>query len=408
MTEKEKIKKIKKQNDAIFFAKLNEKIAGELKAKKADTPSNPFYNLRPILGAKGTTVKGNFEKDWYRFFILIGSRGKGKSFSVNYHALKKKMDEVLHGKEPVKLTIMFKSDQSMMTALANNCKSLLDPIHHRKFITANGFVLKRNGETVYLGKPDEVEEDEETGKTKVIKNRERIELLRCVALSNMAADKELISFDNEFNGTYIFMLHEFAREKSERKTFDLTYNFVNTIINNLRFYKGKMEIFLCGNMLEEASDVMTLFNFIPLKYGRYFLKKRRAIVDYMAPSEKYKEMLKGSIMESFEGTFEASTFTNEIKSDMKSIHKGRLLKPNYIIQFDRDTKFTVWDKGVIADWKKENKQIIAMRPYQDLVYQRDTVETIVQTFHAKGYKFTNLKTLKVFKQEIANLKGSRG
>ena len=74
-----------------------------------------------------------------------------------------------------------------------------------------------------------------------------------------------------------------------------------------------MRIFLIGNTLEECSDILTMFNFIPEQFGRYKLKSRRCVIDYMPPSEKYKARRKGSVADLL--TPEVSNFTNEISFD---------------------------------------------------------------------------------------------
>ena len=107
------------------------------------------------------------------------------------------------------------------------------------------------------------------------------------------------------------------------------YSLVNQLENLVRNTKCKIRIFFLGNTLEEASDVLCSFNFIPEEYGRYTLVKnkkklvaflnelkasktdeektavyrkykgvdfgKRAVIDYIEPSEAYKTMRQGSI-----------------------------------------------------------------------------------------------------------------
>ena len=153
---------------------------------------------------------------------------------------------------------------------------------------------------------------------------------------------------------------------------------------------------------------MTLFNFIPESFGRYKLKKKRAVIDYIPPSKKYLERRKGSIANLL--TPDASTFTNEQKFDRGKIYKGRLQKPQYIIQF-RNHSFTVWDKkNVVCKFNKENKPIISMVPLMinNTVFKSELRDEIVLMNYEKRFMFRDLLTQKMFDKCIKEVKGIKG
>ena len=172
-------------------------------------------------------------------------------------------------------------------------------------------------------------------------------MAKILALSTFYSDKGVALFEDKDLEDEMFAYNiccdEFQRERNEKNTFDITYAFVNQLENLVR-HKTNCRIFLIGNTVEECSDILTLFNFIPERFGRYKLKKKRCIIDYIPPSKKYLERRKGSIASLL--TPDASTFTNEQKYDRGRIFKGRVHKPQYIIEF-RNNKFTVWDKNII-------------------------------------------------------------
>ena len=64
---------------------------------------------------------------------------------------------------------------------------------------------------------------------------------------------------------YHIAVDEFEREKGEKNTFNIVYALVNQLENMVRSTKERIKIFLMGNTLEEASDILCAFNFIPEK-----------------------------------------------------------------------------------------------------------------------------------------------
>ena len=168
-------------------------------------------------------------------------------------------------------------------------------------------------------------------------------MARVLALSTFYNDKGSGLFDKDFlndpNMFYNICLDEMNRELNEKRSFDILYAFTNQLENLVRSTKTRVRVICIGNTLEEASDILCAFNFLPEEFGRYKLKKKRAVIDYIEPSEKYKERRKGTIADILMPT--ASTFTNEIKVDDTLVTKERLIKPTTIIKFRNDVKFTV-------------------------------------------------------------------
>lgn len=234
-------------------------------------------------------------------------------------------------------------------------------------------------------------------------------MCRVLALSTFYSDKGQGYFDKDFlndpNMYYHICLDEFMKEKNEKSSGDICYQFINQMENLVRSTKQRIRCFLVGNTLEEASDILTMFNFIPQEFGIYKLKSKRCVIDYMEPGNLYLARRKGSVADLLSEN--QSNFTNKINFDQTLvISKGtKLIRPTAIIHFDKQTKFTVWDGRVIAPYNKEKCATnIAMRPYIDLLFNQSLRDQIIAAFDCRAFYYKNLITNKKFQKEIALLK----
>ena len=341
------------------------------KIAKAIDSSNQWYTVKSILGYW-----------WAIFYILLGAREAGKSFSVMDFFLSEYFNK---GKEFIWLRL---TEASTKKLLNNNAMQFIDIALMNKY-GINSKDLKTKGNTVfYKNKP----------------------MARILALSTFYSDKGVAHFEDKDFADQMFAYNiccdEFQRERNEKNTFDITYAFVNQLENLVR-HKTNCRIFLIGNTVEECSDILTLFNFIPEAFGRYKLKKKRCVIDYIPPSKKYLERRKGSIASILAP--DASTFTNEQKYDRSKIYKGRVYKPQFIIQF-RNQSFTVWDKNVILRHNKENKPIISMVPLliNNTVFKSELRDEVVLMNYEKKFMFRDLLTQKLFDKCIKEIKGIKG
>lgn len=336
-----------------------------------------WYSLRSLLG-----------NTWALFYMLLGGREAGKSYAcTNLFAWQWKLK-----RRPfywLRLT-----DTSQKKLLANNAEKLIDPDIRRNL----NLDLEVKGDGVY-------EVTRETkGKRTIITSRAL--MARVLALSTFYNDKGSGLFDKDFlsdpNMYYNICLDEMSREKGERKSFDIVYAFTNELENLVRSTKKRLRVICIGNTLEEASDILCAFNFIPEEFGRYYLRKKRAVIDYMEPTEAYLERRKGTIADILMPT--ASTFTNKIDVDTTLVSKERLIKPVCVIKFSKDTRFTVWNSNIIAQWNGEIAPVIPMRPYLDELYNLDKVNSVISIYDARAYLFHNLITQKQFTKELSLLK----
>lgn len=346
-----KLEKSKTYQELMYEKKQREKHA---------RVEREWYSLRSLLG-----------HTWAYFYILLGGREAGKSYAV--------MDYfVWEWRKKEKPFIWLRlTEASMKKMLSNNAAQFVDADIMRRY----DLELTVKGNQVFdHGKP----------------------MAKILSLSTFYSDKGVALFDNEFFLGYNICLDEMNREKNEKKTFDINYAFVNQMENLVRSTKEKLRIFLIGNTLEEASDIMCSFNFIPEEFGRYKLRNKKAIIDYIEPSKKYLARRKGTIADLLAS--DQSTFTNKINVDTSLVDKRRLHKPSFVIKFTKTEAYTVWDGKIIAPFNNEKVRVIPMAAYLDEVFSPEVRDNIIMAFHSRAFLFRNLITQKKFKKALELLK----
>lgn len=323
--------------------------------------------LRSLLGAT-----------WAMFYVLLGGRMTGKSYALTDYMCnqnRKKGDNV-------KLYWLRISETSTKLMLANKAEKLVDPDLVRKYKLS----LSTKGMNVY--------------------NHGKL-FMTVAPLSSMAKMKGVALFDKDYEGEIIIVLDEFQLEQGERRTsFDILYNFIGMLENIARNTKNKIRIFLIGNTLEEASSILKAFNFLPEGFGRYYLKRRRCIIDNIEPTEEYLKDRKGSAADILGGD-QMSNYTNELKRDTELIFKGRRTSPQYIIKFGKgkDQMYIVWDHDVITRYKGQPiNNIISMRPYLDSRFDVDRRQMVIERFDSRAYKFDTLITLSYFQADLQKIR----
>ena len=352
------------------------------KRKKVEMLNYEYYSLRSILGYV-----------WAMFIFLLGGREAGKSYAVT----KLFVHQFLKYGRPFYWLRL--SETSMRKLLMNNAENLVDPdirrLYHLDLVT--------NGNCVYM--VTRRSEPDKNGKTRIL---EKKLMARVLCLATYYNDKGSGLFDKDFlndpNMYYNICLDEMNREPNEKNSFDIVYSFANQIENLIRSTKKRVRIICIGNTLQEASDILSTFEFIPEDFGRYKLRKKRAVIDYIPLTEKYKQRREGTAASILAPT--ASTFTNEIKVDKTLVNKKRLTRPTAIISFGKgdNDKFTLWDDSVIAKYHHEHVRDIAMRPYLDLPFQVDIRDNIIQRFDLRNFTYRDLVTFKLFQKQVELLK----
>lgn len=345
-----------------------------------------WYKLNSIIGY-----------DWAMFYILLGGREAGKSYAVTDFYVKQ------FKKYHRPFTWLRLTDTSAKKLLQNNAEKLVDPDIRRKY----NLDLVTSGCNVYnitrSQKPDK------KGKYKIVKK----ELMaRVLSIATYHGDKGSALFDKDFLNDpkmyYNICLDEMNREANEKNSFDITYSFVNQLENLVRSTKKRVRIICIGNLLDDASDILCSFNFIPEEFGRYKLKSKRAVIEYIEPTEAYLTRRKGTVADILAG--KESTFTNKIEIDKTLVNKARLKKPDFIIKFSKkkDDWFTIWDSRTIKKYNNEQtKFVIPMRPYLDELFNAKLRDNVIINFNARYYLYHNLITFKQFQKALTILKPSQ-
>jgi hypothetical protein len=345
-------------------------IRAQLKAiKRAQErrANSRFYNLNSLLG-----------NDWAMFYVIIGGRMTGKSYSLTDFLCRRK---ATYG-DQCKNYWMRISETSTKALLANKADKLVDPDLKRKY----DLELTTKGMEVYdHGNP----------------------FMTVVPLSQFGKLKGVGFYDKDYTGEINIVLDEFQLEIGERRTsFSILYNFIGMIENLVRTTKNKIRIFLVGNTLEEASTVLKAFNFLPEKFGRFYLKSKRCVIDNLEPTEEYLNDRKGSAADILGGD-SMSNYTNTLTKDTKLIYKGRRCVPTTLIKFSKDCGnwYVVWDGRVISKYKGEKpKRIIAMRPYLDEFYSAELRKMVIEQYDARNWMFNNLIAQSYFQGDLELLR----
>lgn len=323
-------------------------------------------------------LKSLLGNTWAMFYVILGGRMTGKSYALTDYLCNQKRKKG----DGVKNYWMRISETSTKFMLANKAQKLIDPDLVRKY----KLDLSTKGMEAYNhSKP----------------------FMTVAPLSAMAKMKGVAFFDKDYEGEINIVLDEFQLEQGEKRTsFDILYNFIGMIENIARTTKQKIRIFLIGNTLEEASSILKAFNFLPEGFGRFYLKRKRCIIDNIEPTEEYLKDRKGSAADILGGN-EMSNYTNEIRKDLSMISKERLKRPQYLIKFgkQRDKIFIVWENNTITRYKGQPvKSAISMRPYLDELFNVERRNTVLEIYDAKEYKFDTLITLSYFQDELKKLR----
>jgi hypothetical protein len=345
-----------------------------------------FYSLRHL----------NSYTDCF-FKIIIGSRMSGKSYAVaDYFCSQYK-------KYHIPFYWMRLTENQTKKLLQNDAEKLIDPDLRRKY----GLDLIAKAGNVYnvlkRSEPDK------NGKTRILKK----ELFaRVLNLSTFYKDKGSL-FDKDWlnmnpRHKYLIALDEFQVDTTggETKRFDIVYNLANQLENIARTTKERISVYMLGNTLEESSDILAAFNFIPEKPGLYRIKKKRCIIENIENSDAYIQRRRGSLADILMP--KSSNFTNKININNVLICKDKLVKPLMIIKFSKDPNdwFTVWNSNIITKFAKGHfsKNIVAMRPYLDEPYIKEKKDLVFSQFDTRNLRFNTLIAFKQFESHLQSLR----
>lgn len=340
---------------------------------------------------------------WANWFVLLGSRERGKSYDIMKFYLRKfwktNMENTFYWIR------LYESEQRQM--LANNALQLIDPDLRREFITKRGYETVTNGNNVYIVKRNK--------EGKMIRKTKHL-LCQVLALSNAGSSKGQALFDKDWLDDhpkcyYHICLDEFNRIPGQRNTFDIVNNLKVQLENLIRSTAGRVRIVCIANNVGSCSDLLASWNFIPHEFGIFRLRSKGVLIHNIPNSEKYEARRSKSALNKAFPMEEDSNYTNQQIMDKSLIIPARrkLIKPKTIIKFSKNPKlwFTVWDSNIIKLYNNEKVHSIPMKMYLDDVYIQDQVNYVIEAFNNRIFKYKNLITFIKFQNELEKIKSAK-
>ena len=205
-------------------------------------------------------------KYWY--YLTIGSRGRGKTYSAKKYILKRYRYGPL-GREDFFAWIRL-TDAACAKVLQNNGATFFE----RELLERYRIQVKVEQDDVFFG--DFTSDGKQPAWTFVGK---------VMSLQGYYKWK-----GNHFDGYNTIIMDELVRAESERNTFNIPKAFVHEIENISRERKD-IRCFIFCNAIHEMNEIQELFGFIPSpgKFGVYKLHHKRAIIEYLDDSKEWRD-----------------------------------------------------------------------------------------------------------------------
>lgn len=344
------------------------KIETEKAEKKKLYEQKEWYTCRALLG-----------NQWANWFVMIGARERGKTFTVQDYVLNSYFNpksKLYH----IPFYWMRLNDIAVKNMLMNNGAKMFEPLLVRKYHLED---IKVRGDTVYV-------------------NGEK--LCYVFGLSVAYNNKGSALFDKKsFKGANI-IVDEVALEKGQRRTFDVCYNLKMQIENIVRSERENVKVFMMLNNTEECPEILAMFGYVPIHFGVYRLKRKHCVIDYIPNNAAYdKRRSKALANEIDTGT---GNFTNKFVKDLSLLYKGRLDHPLYIVKYSKDMGdwFTVWDGNVVCPYNGEKKESIAMKRYIDDTFIPTARDSVIEQEDVRAYKYKDILTQSLWRKNMEIIK----
>lgn len=206
----------------------------------------------------------------YWYFMTIGSRGRGKTYSGKKYVIKwfKEQMKKYQENKPLRKFFWWRlTDGAVEKILENNGetffeKTLLDDYKiNVKVVNDDIFFALRS-------KPDQY-----------------IHVGKVGSIQSYYKNK-----GNQYTDYDVIIMDELVRAESEKRTFNIPRAFINSIENVCRKRTG-IRVLIYANAIGEMSEVKQLFGFMPLpgNFGVYKLYHKRAIIEYLDDSKAWKK-----------------------------------------------------------------------------------------------------------------------
>ena len=327
------------------------------------------------------------------YFVLLGSRGRGKSvISLDAPISYKRK----YGYENVKIFYLRVSDLSVKYMLANNGEKAIDPILTHKY----NLKVSTKDNVLYDDKKKLIEFYPLVSSAKVGKG---VNMYDATFLNNRPINPRTGKPIKRFIFIIIdeFLMAEGVEKRTVGEPVEQFKIYLENILRDQeRLDYDAVRVFMLANAVSEcASFLGGLFNFIPRPgdFGIKKLTRQHCIVWNIPNSKEYLEKRSKSYTSDVFDYANDPNYTNIVKRDLDLIKPRwtRIRKVTMVIMFSKYPQdwFCVYDGKYIREYHKEqvNKNLfVAMIRHLDVIFIQDLVRDIYECYDARGYRYCDI------------------
>ncbi len=215
------------------------------------------------------------------------------------------------------------------------------------------------------------------------------------------------------------IIDEFQLERRERRDFDIVYNLRSTLESVFRFTtRTKLgldfpTIILTGNTVDEVTDLLFIFDFMPEKFGTYKLKKKFAIMQYVPSPKAYRDMQRKNPLSILNQGDDFTFGERQIKSEFNVIPPDKVGHRKFIafLHVTQYLRFEVWStqKGYLyvsrgLPTKKFENRHFTLRPAEankGTTYNIEFHKLIRKNYNSNNIYFDKRISAQTFLKNLA-------
>jgi hypothetical protein len=254
--------------------------------------SNNYYS--------NSYMMAHFPRYWY--FLTIGSRGRGKTYSGKKYVIKKFVKQMQTHKPNTTLRKFMwwrLTDGAVEKILENNGETFFE----RDLLDKYKIVVRVSNNDIFFALRSSKNDDGEY---------DWMHVGKVGSIQSYYKNK-----GNQYTDYDDIIMDELVRAESEKRTFNIPKAFINSIENVCRKRKG-IRVMIYANAIGEMQEVKELFGFMPFPgaFGVYKLHHKRAIIEYLDDSEDWKK----EQAQTMAGVLQSSSeFTNVHRSTTEDV-----------------------------------------------------------------------------------------
>lgn len=252
-------------------------------------------------------------KNGYNVFWILGSRGRGKTYS----AKKLLLNRFINGKKGK--FVWVRRSESALENLSDNKGSTF---FEKELLEQKKVDVKVESSRVYMKRTWEEDNDEnwkERGLLFALQSNEKWK-------------------GNQFSDYDVIVMDELVRGDSERRMFDNTRAFANTIETIAREREDVL-VLVYANTIGEVEEFRGPLNYLPLpqNYGVYKFHHKTSILLYLEDSEVWRNRKKKTLAGRFSSNIEE--FSNE--ANKSAIKRDEWIVPRDVFRAKKRLMFSL-------------------------------------------------------------------